>query len=95
MGGGVSVESGNGGSMDQIIAKSAMIGRAFAALTFPDLYRIQDFHSKGAEPLDKEEAPALFAAIFGNGNVFSDFFEAKDDDDDGKAAEQRKKEAAV
>ncbi|GMI05742.1 hypothetical protein TrLO_g10632 [Triparma laevis f. longispina] len=63
---GAGASSQNASSIDTILSKSALIGRAFAALTFPDLYRIQDFHSSNAPPLIIEEAPALFSAIFGS-----------------------------
>ncbi|GMI15451.1 hypothetical protein TrVE_jg3540 [Triparma verrucosa] len=68
---GAGASSQNQTSLDLILTKSALIGRAFSALTFPSLYRLQDFHSTSAPPLITEDAPALFSAIFGEDGILA------------------------
>ena len=58
--------------MGDVLSATALVGQAFNAIKFPDLYKIQDFHSEDAKPLKKTAIPPLFAAIFGNGNIFNE-----------------------
>ena len=68
---GAGASSGNGGQVD-VLSATAMVGRAFSAITFPDLYKIQDFHSDDAPPLKQVGMPPIFAAIFGNNGIFAE-----------------------
>ena len=57
MGGGAS----QGASADDLIATTMMIGRAIAAITFPGMYRIYDFHSTKAPKLKNQRQFSFFA----------------------------------
>ena len=98
MGGGVSQ---NQSMMSDVLSATALVGQAFNAIKFPDLYKIQDFHSSSAKPLKEQKVPPLFAAIFGNGNIFSELqaeinrengITNGDDDEEGKAEEDKEDE---
>ena len=73
----MSAAGGGSAHLDEIASTTELVGRAFSAFTFPDIYKIQDFHSDDAPPLQKKSIPPLFAAIFGKGNIFE-----RDDDDE-------------
>jgi hypothetical protein len=66
MGGGASSVQG----VENLLATTMMIGRAIAAITFPGMFRIYDFHSK--------KAPKLKT----NQNSFVIFGYVSDDDDE-------------
>jgi len=67
MGGGASSNS------DDVLHTSLMMGRAFAAISFPDLYKVQDFHDDTEEPLAVRTGSSMFSAIFGEGSAFATF----------------------
>eukprot|EP00620_Florenciella_sp_RCC1587_P020156 CAMPEP_0182557106 /NCGR_PEP_ID=MMETSP1324-20130603/1149_1 /TAXON_ID=236786 /ORGANISM="Florenciella sp., Strain RCC1587" /LENGTH=374 /DNA_ID=CAMNT_0024769117 /DNA_START=16 /DNA_END=1136 /DNA_ORIENTATION=+ len=49
--------------MDEIVTCTYLLGRAIAAMSFPDMYRIQDFHSKKAPELKSDKIPPAFARM--------------------------------
>ena len=54
---------------EELLTCSVLLGRAMAALTFPDIHRIQDFHSKCAPELASQKLSnrterEIFAAMF-------------------------------
>ena len=84
MGGGASSNSEGAAFLqeaEELLTCSLLLGRAVAALSFPDMYRIQDFHAQNAPQLDSRRKTAraerdLFA-------MFDDMGE--DGEDDGEA----------
>ena len=79
MGGGASSNSDGAMALqesEELLTCSLLLGRAIAALTFPDMYRIQDFHSEDAPELESRKRTnrterEMFAALFEDG--FEDF----------------------
>lgn len=43
------------GEVEDLVACTLFLGRAIAAISFPDMFRIYDFHSPDAPPLRKED----------------------------------------
>lgn len=57
MGGGASAMQG----VDELLSATYIIGRSIAAITFPGMYRIYDFHSKKAPKLKNQRQFSFFA----------------------------------
>jgi hypothetical protein len=68
MGGGMSTASG----LEEMLSASHMVGRAIAAITFPGMHRIYDFHSERAPKIKNVTSFVMF------GQAAAD----EDDDDD-------------
>ena len=64
--------SASSGSVDGMLSATLMVGRAIAAIAFPGMYRIYDFHSKRAPKL-KNATPF---------SLFSNEYDTDDDDHD-------------
>lgn len=56
MGGGISTTNG----LEDMLSATFMVGRAIAAISFPGMYRIYDFHSNKAPPLKNARPFTLF-----------------------------------
>ncbi|KAJ1451224.1 ankyrin repeat-containing domain protein [Pelagophyceae sp. CCMP2097] len=53
-----------GGELEELVACTYLLGQALASMSFPDMYRIHDFHSRAAPPL-KTPLDALDALDLG------------------------------
>ena len=40
--------SADGGELEQLVACTYLLGQALSSMSFPDMYRIQDFHADDA-----------------------------------------------
>ena len=60
MGGGASAIQGGG--IEDLLSTTYMIGKAIAAITFPGMYRIYDFHSSLAPKLKNQRQFSFFAS---------------------------------
>ncbi|CAM9681476.1 unnamed protein product, partial [Heterosigma akashiwo] len=79
MGGAASAQVVTIGEIEDVVACSLLLGRAIAAISFPDMYRIYDFHCKDAPPLfsledDDDDLPDLI-------DVSEDQSDAKDEEE--------------
>ena len=43
--------SADGGELEQLVACTYLLGQALSSMSFPDMYRIQDFHADDAPRL--------------------------------------------
>ena len=75
MGAGVSTA---GGELEELVACTCLLGQALASMSFPDMYRIQDFHSPNAPRLSassrwgrQEEPQATSGPVFNYSTVFN------------------------
>ncbi|KAK7247791.1 hypothetical protein SO694_00122092 [Aureococcus anophagefferens] len=71
--------SSDGGELEQLVACTYLLGQALASMSFPDMYRIQDFHAEDAPALrsarglaaDRENAAREAAQPFDYGSRFN------------------------
>jgi len=75
------------GDIEDMVACSLLLGRAIAAISFPDMYRIYDFHCKDAPPLfalddDDDDLPDLVFLTDDKSSVVAEMGSPKPDDDE-------------